>query len=373
MIASPRPESNHAEQASVVFAAGGTGGHLYIGIALARELRRRNPASNSLFIGTRRGLEARILPQEGFRVEFIMSAGLKRVGRWAAVRNFSLIPKSLWQARQLLRRYAPDAVVGVGGYSSGPVVLAAWWLGKRTLIVEPNAYPGLANRWLAPVVDAAALALPEAAPHFGRKAVVTGIPVREEFLRLPRRERRAGELSLLIYGGSQGSRALNAIVCSALPDLRALGPGLRLTHQTGEQALEEVRRAYREAGVAGEVTAFFPRIYEEFGNADLILARAGAGTVAEVTAAGKAAILVPFPGAADDHQTRNARALEKPGAARVIPESEWRPGRLADELRSFMEHPDEIGRMEEAARGLAKPDATHRIADLIERLAAEHR
>jgi UDP-N-acetylglucosamine--N-acetylmuramyl-(pentapeptide) pyrophosphoryl-undecaprenol N-acetylglucosamine transferase len=239
--------------------------------------------------------------------------------------------------------------------------------------VEPNAYPGLANRWLAPVVDAVALALPDAVRHFGKKAVVTGIPVREEFLQLPRRARRAGELSLLIYGGSQGSRALNSIVCSSLPGLKALGPGLRLTHQTGEQALEDVRRAYREAGVEGDVQAFFPRIYEQFGDADLILARAGAGTVAEATAAGKAAIMVPFPGAADDHQTRNARALEERGAARLIPESEWRPGRLADELRSFLEHPDEIGRMEEAARRLARPEATRQIADLIERLGAGNR
>lgn len=356
----------------MVFAGGGTGGHLYIGIALARELQRRNPACELLFIGTRRGLEARIVLQEGFRVAFIESAGLKRVGRWAAVRNFSLIPKSLWQARQLLRGRAPGVVVGVGGYSSGPVVLAAWWLGRPTLVVEPNAYPGLANRWLARVVDCAALALPDAVRHFGKKAVVTGIPVRQEFLQLPRRVRRAGELSLLIYGGSQGSRALNGIVCTALPALRELGTGLRLTHQTGEQFLEKVRRAYQEAGVTGEVAAFFPRIYEQFGNADLILARAGAGTVAEITAAGKAAILVPFPGAADDHQTRNARALEERGAARVIPESQWRPGRLADELRSFLDHADDIGRMEEAARSLARPDATQRIADLIGRLSAGH-
>jgi UDP-N-acetylglucosamine--N-acetylmuramyl-(pentapeptide) pyrophosphoryl-undecaprenol N-acetylglucosamine transferase len=370
MVANLKSATRSRKPASVVFAGGGTGGHLYIGIALARELQRRNPDGDSLFVGTSRGLEARIVPQEGFRVEFIVSAGLKRVGPWAAVRNFSLIPKGLLQARRLLRRYAPDAVVGVGGYSSGPVVLAAWWLGKPTLVVEPNAYPGLANRLLAPVVDVVALALPDAARHFGKKAVVTGIPVRQEFLRLPRRSRRAGELHLLIYGGSQGSRALNSIVCSALPGLKTLGPGLRVTHQTGERAFEEVRRAYREAGVPGDVQAFLPRIYEQFADADLILARSGAGTVAEITAAGKAAILVPFPGAADDHQTRNARALEERGAARLIPENEWKPGRLADELRRFLEHHDEIERMEESARRLARPEATREIADLIEQLSA---
>jgi UDP-N-acetylglucosamine--N-acetylmuramyl-(pentapeptide) pyrophosphoryl-undecaprenol N-acetylglucosamine transferase len=342
---------------------------LYLGVALARELRRRDAGCDFLFVGTRRGLEARIVPREGFRVEFIVSAGLKRVGRMESVRNFLLIPRSLVQARRLIRNFSPDVVVGVGGYSSGPVVLAAWWLGKPTVIIEPNAYPGLANRLLARVVDRVALALPDAGRYFGAKSRVTGIPVREEFLQLPRRTRRAGELSLLIYGGSQGSRALNAIVCAALPDLKQLGPELRLTHQTGEQALEDVRRAYAEAGVAGRVEAFFPRLYEQFADADIILARAGAGTVAEITAAGKAAILVPFPGAADDHQTGNARALEQQGAARMIPESEWQRGRLARELAHFMACPGELDHMEEAARRLARPEATRSIADMVTQLA----
>jgi len=352
-----------------MFAGGGTGGHLYLGIALARELERRDPARDFVFVGTRRGLEARIVPQEGFRVEFIVSAGLKRVGAVTAVRNFLLIPSSLLQSRRLIRSYSPAAVVGVGGYSSGPVVLAAWWLGKPTLIVEPNAYPGLANRLLAPVVNRVALALPEAVRFFGKKAAVTGIPVRAEFQEMPRRQHRAGQLSLLIYGGSQGSRPLNRIVCADLAELRNLSPGLRLTHQTGERELEPVRSAYRDAGVEGEVKAFFPHIYRQFAEADLILSRAGASTVAEVTASGKAALLVPFRGAADDHQTRNARALQERGAARLIPEIEWKPGRLAAELRHYLDHPEEIEKMEEGARRLARPEATRRISDLIEELA----
>jgi UDP-N-acetylglucosamine--N-acetylmuramyl-(pentapeptide) pyrophosphoryl-undecaprenol N-acetylglucosamine transferase len=354
----------------VMIAGGGTGGHLYIGIALAHELQRRDTARDFLFVGTRRGLEARIVPHEGFRVEFIVSAGLKKMGLLTSVRNSLLIPQSLLQARRIIRTFAPGVVVGVGGYSSGPVVLAAWWLGKPTLIMEPNAYPGLANRLLAPVVDRVALALPDAGRYFGKKGTITGIPVREEFQRIRKRVPRAGDFSLLIYGGSQGSRALNSIVCAALPELRKLGTGVHLVHQTGEKELEEVRRAYRAAGVEGDVQAFFPSIYQQFENADLILARAGASTVAEVTAAAKAAVLVPFPGAADDHQTRNARALEQHGAAKMIPESEWRPGLLGRELRHFMEHPEEISHMETAARRLAKPEATIRIADLIEQLAA---
>jgi UDP-N-acetylglucosamine--N-acetylmuramyl-(pentapeptide) pyrophosphoryl-undecaprenol N-acetylglucosamine transferase len=353
---------------------GGTGGHVYLGIALARELQQRNPACDVLFVGTRRGLEARIVPREGFRVEFIQSAGLKRLGTLAAARNFLLIPRSLWQARRLIRAFDPEIVVGVGGYSSGPVVLAGWWMGRPTLVLEPNAYPGLANRLLAPVIDGAALALPDAGRYFGKKAVVTGIPVRGEFRDLPRRDRSTvGGLNVLIYGGSQGSRALNGIVCAALKDLKELGPGLRLVHQTGERFLEEVRQAYREAGVEGEVAAFFPQIYRQFADADLILSRAGASTVAEVTTAGKAAVLVPFPGAADDHQTRNARALEMHGAAKMIPEGEWRPGRLARELRHFLDHPEEIRRMEDAARSLARPAAAQRITDMIAQLAGGRR
>ena len=353
----------------VVFAGGGTGGHVYLGISLARELLRRDPAHEVLFIGTAHGLESKIVPGEGFRLEHITSRGLKRVGALDLMRNLLLVPRSLLQSRRLLARFTPRVVVGVGGYSSGPVVLAAWWAGIPTLIVEPNAYPGLTNRWLARVVDRAAVAMPEAAGSFRGRASVTGIPVRREFLQVPRRQRNGAGFEVLIYGGSQGSHALNTIVCAALVDLKRLSPALHLTHQTGEREFEAVRSAYEAAGVRADVRPFLPRIYEEFAGADLIIARAGAGTVAEITAAGRAAILVPFPGAADDHQTRNAQALERAGAARMVRESEWKPGQLAVEISRFMEHPGELTRMEEASRRLAKPDAAVQIADLIESLA----
>jgi len=348
----------------VMIAGGGTGGHLYMGIALARELLRRRPECDFLFVGTRRGLESRIVPREGFRLEYIVSAGLKGMGAFDLVRNLSLVPRSLWQSRRVVRSYNPDVVVGVGGYSSGPVLLAAWLLRKPTVILEPNAYPGLTNRLLARTVDLVAVAMPEAAPHLRGKAMVTGMPVRPEFNQLP--PRPAGQnFTVLIYGGSQGSHALNMIVCAALRDLKALTPKPSLIHQTGQRDLEMVKRAYEEAGVEGDVRPFLPCIYEEFGRANLILSRAGASTVAEIAAAGRAAILVPFPGAADDHQTQNARALEKLGAARMISEKDWAAGRLAREFRHFMQHPEEITRMEEAARKAAKPDAAEKIADLV--------
>jgi UDP-N-acetylglucosamine--N-acetylmuramyl-(pentapeptide) pyrophosphoryl-undecaprenol N-acetylglucosamine transferase len=331
---------------------------------LARELLRRDPANDFLFVGTRTGLESRIVLREGFRLEFIVSAGLKRMGLLTQLRNVLLIPNSLLQSRRLVKSYRPNVVVGVGGYSSGPVVLAASRLGCPTLIIEPNAYPGITNRWLAPFVDRAALALPEARRYFGKKGVVTGIPVRDEFHRVPPRARRE-PFTVLIYGGSQGSHALNEIVCGSLAELKSAEGRLRLIHQTGEKEFEQVQAAYRAAGVDGDVRSFLPGIYEEFAVADLIISRAGAGTVAELTAAGKAAILVPFPGAADDHQTRNALALEQCGAAKMIAQRDWQPGRLLREIRYFMEHREDLERMEYAAKAMAKPEAAAKIADMV--------
>ena len=373
MDAARSAEAEDMEAIRVMIAGGGTGGHLYMGIALARELQRRHPGHEAVFVGTRRGLEARIVPGEGFRLETISSAGLKGMGALRAARNSMIIPRSLWQSRRLIRRCAPHVVVGVGGYASGPVVLAAWWLGCPTMIIEPNAYPGLANRWLARVIDRAALAFPDRGKYFGSKAEVTGIPVRNEFFALPPREHEPGRLRLLVYGGSQGSRALNRIVCEALPSLRDIGPSVNIVHQTGEKQLEAVRRAYEDAGVRGDVRPFLTRIFEEFARADLIVSRAGASTLAEITAAGRAAILVPFPGATDDHQVRNALSLEQQGAARMIREQEWDPGRLGREIRRYLVHPEEIAGMEEAARRLARPGATVRIADIVEELAGRTR
>jgi len=349
----------------VMFAGGGTGGHLYIGIALAHELRRRDATCEFVFVGTRDRLESRIVPQEGFELEFIVSAGLKGMGKLKLLRNLALVPRSLWQSRRVARNCDPDVVVGVGGYSSGPVVLGAWWMGIPTLIVEPNAYPGLTNRLLSRVVDRVALAMPVRGKHLGRRGLVTGIPVREEFMHVSTTGRRPGHLRALVFGGSQGSRLLNSVVCGALPQLKELGDSLHLTHQTGEKDLESVRRAYADAGIPGDVRAFLPRIYREMARADLVVCRAGAGTIAELTTAGKAAILVPFARAADDHQTENARTLEQQGAAKMIPEVDLNPRRIVEEFRYFADHHEVIARMEKASRKLAKPAAARRIADLI--------
>jgi UDP-N-acetylglucosamine--N-acetylmuramyl-(pentapeptide) pyrophosphoryl-undecaprenol N-acetylglucosamine transferase len=245
------------------------------------------------------------------------------------------------------------------------VVLAAWWQGIPTMIIEPNAFPGLANRILARVVDRAALAMQDQGGYFGRKGTVTGIPVREEFSQVITTDRPAGTLRVLVFGGSQGSRLLNSAVCGCLPDLAGLEASIHLIHQTGTKDLESVQRAYHDAQVAGDVRAFLPKIYRQMAQADLVVCRAGAGTIAEITTAGKAAILVPFARAADDHQTENARVLEQAGAATLIPESELTPRRLVEEFQYFAENHEVIARMEKAAKKLAKPAAARRIADLI--------
>jgi UDP-N-acetylglucosamine--N-acetylmuramyl-(pentapeptide) pyrophosphoryl-undecaprenol N-acetylglucosamine transferase len=345
---------------------------VYLGIAVARELHRRDPSCDILFVGTHRGLEARIVPREGFEIAFIESAGLKGMGTAKLLHNLALLPRSLRQSRRVLRRHAPDVVVGVGGYASGPVVFVAWLQHRRTLVIEPNAYPGMTNRWLTQVIDRAALALPDSGNHFGTKGVVTGIPVRAEFSAIPDKKRE-DTFTVVVYGGSQGSHALNTTVCGALPQLHKLGPALRLIHQTGEKEHAAVKRAHEEAGMQSEVRPFLPAIFEELARADLVISRAGAGTAAELAAAGRPAILVPFPGATDDHQTRNALALQQHGAARMIPEAEWTPGRMCSEIRYFMEHQEQLERMRKAARALAKPDAAATIADMVVSLARSSR
>ncbi len=355
----------------VIFAGGGTGGHVFLGIAIARELLRRDPGCDIRFVGTRRGLESKIVPREGFPIEYIESAGLKGMSIGKFSKNLLLVPKSLVQSWKVLAGTVPDVVVGVGGYASGPLLLAAWGQRRRTLIIEPNAYPGLTNRWLARIVDRAALALPDIGGYFGPKGVVTGIPVRQEFGQIMRHERSA-IFTVLIYGGSQGSHALNSTVCGALPQL-SKDPRLFLIHQTGEAEYQAVKKAHESAGMNSDVRAFLPAIYDEFGRADLIISRAGAGTVAELTASGKPAILIPFPGAADDHQTKNALALQQHGAAKMIPESDWTPARLCGEIGFFIEHPEELDRMARASRALAKPEATRTITDLVVGLARQGR
>lgn len=348
----------------VIIAAGGTGGHIFPGVAMAREFKRRDPATEILFVGTARGLESKIVPREGFDLQLIKVGALKGVSLFERTKSTFGLPVSTAAALRILRRFKPDVVIGVGGYSSGPTLLMAALLRIPTMIVEPNAMPGFTNRVLSRFVDAAALSFEDARKYFRRRVVVTGNPVRLDFATLPRKTRDS-KLRVLIFGGSQGARAINEAMTGALTLLASRRDRLEITHQTGERDFEKVRNAYIEAGFDDAVVqAFIHDMANQFASADVLICRSGATTAAEVAAAGKAAIFVPFPFATDDHQRKNAEAFVNAGAGRMILQMDLTPARLAGELERLIEHPEEIDRMEEASRRLGRGDSTERAVDL---------
>ncbi len=352
----------------LMIAAGGTGGHIYPGIAVAKEIVRRDASSEILFVGTARGLETKIVPDNGFQLSLIDSVGLKSVGIKGFLKGLAVLPKSFLEARQIIRQFRPHVVVGAGGYVSGPVLLMAAIMGVPTLVMDSNALPGFTNRRLAMFVDKAALTFEEAVPYFGKKGVVTGNPVRQEFFDVPLKE-RSEEFHVLIFGGSQGARAINIAMMGALEILSPLAGRLTMTHQTGESDLDKIRHAYSESAFSdADVRPFISNMFVEFGKADLVICRAGATTCAELSASGKASLMIPLPTAADDHQRKNAEALARAGAARVILQSELSPARLAREISELMESPDAITEMQSAAKALGRADAAEKTADMIEDL-----
>ena len=354
----------------VLIAAGGTGGHVYPGIAVAQEIKRRDANSEVRFVGTARGLETRLVPQAGFELSLIDSAGLKNVSVVARMKGLAILPKSFVSARRVIREFGPDVVIGAGGYVSGPVVLMASLLRRPTLVMESNALPGWTNRVLARFVDRAAVSFEQALPYFRGKAVVTGNPVRREFFEIPKKRREPGELSLLVFGGSQGAHAINEAMIAALAGFKKLPATLKIKHQTGAADFEKVSAAYAAAGWSeqAEVRSYIDNMMSDFAQADLVICRAGATTTAELIAAGKASIMIPFPYAADDHQRKNAEALQAAGAARMIVQQELSGERLVKEIGELVLDPSRIDRMEEASRGLARGDAAAAAVDLIERL-----
>ena len=354
----------------VLMVAGGTGGHIFPALAVAEELKRRcgqgeGRAYEILFLGTGRGLEDRVVPAAGFSLRKISGAGLKGIGGWKRVRNLLILPRSVYQTTRVLLDFRPHVVVGLGGYIAGPAMLIAALLNIPTVLIEPNAVPGFTNRVLAPVVRAAAVAFAETANSYGSKARVTGNPIRSAFLRIPRRERRP-QSTLLVLGGSLGARAINDCVVACL-DMFSAGASLpRFIHQSGEADYNKVRQAYQAKGVPAEVYAFIEDVPAALAQADLVISRAGGNAVAELTAAGKACLLIPFPGAADQHQLANARAVWRAGAARVIEQKDLSPQKLFAEIQGLVDRPEEIEKLERAARAFARPGAAAEIAALIE-------
>ncbi|MGH9824097.1 MAG: undecaprenyldiphospho-muramoylpentapeptide beta-N-acetylglucosaminyltransferase [Blastocatellia bacterium] len=347
-----------------IIAAGGTGGHIFPGVAIAREILRRDADAGILFVGTPRGLESKIIPREGFKLEMIRIVALKSVSVFERIKSLARLPLSFVRALGIIRRFKPDVVIGIGGYASGPILLVAAIRRVPTLVVEPNALPGFTNRVLARFVDAAAVTFEESLKYFRGRGVVTGNPIRSDFGSIAKKERTA-QLHVLVFGGSQGAHAINRALVDALPLLGAKMEQLVITHQTGERDYEMVKSAYRNSGFEeADVRPFINDMSNQFEKADLLICRSGATTAAEVAAAGKAAIFIPFPLAADDHQRKNAEAFERVGAGRMIVQKELTPERLAKELIDIINHPEQIDSMELASRGLAHPDAAERTVDL---------
>jgi UDP-N-acetylglucosamine--N-acetylmuramyl-(pentapeptide) pyrophosphoryl-undecaprenol N-acetylglucosamine transferase len=353
----------------ILIAGGGTGGHIIPALAIADELRTRHNAE-LLFVGTARGLESRLVPQAGYPLDLIRVGQFNHVSLGTRLRTLVDLPLGFWQCVRLLHHFRPAVVIGVGGYASGPVMGAAILLRIPTLAFEPNAVPGLANRLVGAWVDAAAVNFQPAAHHFHR-AHLTGIPVRADFFHLPARP-AGSPPHLLVFGGSQGARVLNSLMPKIAASLLTRLPGLTILHQAGARHADATLAAYQASGAPPErwqVAAFLDDMPRRFADADLVLCRSGASTVAELAAAGKPAVLVPFPQAADDHQRRNAEVMVQAAAARVLLEPDLTPEQLQGTLVDLLGDPNRLRTMAGNARSLAHPDAAQKIASMAMALA----
>ncbi|MFY9681240.1 MAG: undecaprenyldiphospho-muramoylpentapeptide beta-N-acetylglucosaminyltransferase [Candidatus Sulfotelmatobacter sp.] len=352
-----------------ILAGGGTGGHVIPALAIANELKKHY-AAEVLFVGTARGIENRLVPAAGYPLRLVRVGQLKNVSLATRAKTVFDLPRAVWDAGRMLNEFAPDVVIGVGGYASGPAMLAAVVKHIPTLAFEPNVVPGFANRVVARFVSGAAVHFEETAKYF-RHAEVTGVPVRQAFFEIP--AKRGGVPTLLVFGGSQGAHAINEAMSRCLPELQRQAPGIHIMHQTGERDYNDALVAYQSfsgaAGESAEVFKFIEDMPAAFARADLVVCRSGASTVAEITAAGKPAIFVPFPRAADDHQRVNAEALARVGAAVVVEELKLEGVWLAETIAALLGDPRRLQAMSVAARGLAHPDAARDIAAMAARVA----
>jgi UDP-N-acetylglucosamine--N-acetylmuramyl-(pentapeptide) pyrophosphoryl-undecaprenol N-acetylglucosamine transferase len=344
---------------------------LFPGIAVAEEFLKRDPQSSVIFIGTKRGIEHRLLGALGYTLKEIDVEGLKGRGVAALVKGLYAIPNSMLQSRRILSEFRPDVVIGVGGYASGPAVMAAWMMGIPTAIAEQNALAGNTNRILGKFVDKVFLTYDQSKRQFAAaKILVTGNPVRAAFAAgLDRPEEKKTGRQVLIFGGSQGAAAINKTVVAMLPLWRKVKDRIRIVHQTGERDLEMVKKAYAGQGIAADVRAFIVDMVSAYTAADLMVCRAGATSLAEITAAGKASILIPFPFAADDHQTLNAQAMVEAGAAAMIRESDLTAEKLFTMVEGLLADEQKLKDMEKQSRALSRLDAAARIVDACMQLA----
>ena len=355
------------EGKAFLMVGGGTGGHVIPALAVARELRDRGHLP--FFVGTRSGFEARLVPESGFPIEWIRIGGFNRVGILRRLETLAQLPFSIAKVHRMIGRKRPAAVFSMGGYVAGPVMLAAWLRRVPMILMEPNAMPGLTARLSAGLVRKALVSFDEAAQFFRGKAELVGLPVRAEFFAVPPKLRE-GVLTVLITGGSRGSRTLNNASRDSWELFQKAGFAIRILHQAGREAAEELGRQFAAANLDGEVVPFLEDMPSAFARADIVVSRSGAGAVSELAAAGKPSILCPFPFASDDHQLRNAEAMVRAGAARLVPDREMTGQRLYDEICALGGDTAALARMGQAARLLARPGAAGRAADLLEQIGA---
>jgi UDP-N-acetylglucosamine--N-acetylmuramyl-(pentapeptide) pyrophosphoryl-undecaprenol N-acetylglucosamine transferase len=351
----------------IVIAGGGTGGHLFPGIAIAQEFMNKNSHNRVLFVSTGKPFEISVLAESGFSHNRIASEGIKGRKRWQQAMAVFKLPVGILTSVGILWNFKPDLIIGVGGYSAGPVVVGAWLMRKKIVLQEQNLLPGITNRMLAPLADRIYISFQKTADYFkSKKTRFFGNPVRKEIYQSDEQavpEDRTGKpFTVLIVGGSQGAHSINMAVMDAMSCI-ADKQGIRFIHQTGSRDAAVVEDAYRKTSVSGRVQAFFMDMASQFRQADLVICRAGATTVAEITAMGKAAVYIPFPHAADNHQVLNARDLEAAGAAEMILEENLTGAYLAERIDHYRAHPDAIDRMAAAAKAYGKPDAAANIVN----------
>ncbi|MBS0154740.1 MAG: undecaprenyldiphospho-muramoylpentapeptide beta-N-acetylglucosaminyltransferase [Nitrospira sp.] len=350
---------------TIVVAAGGTGGHLYPAIALVREFLSRDPSTKILFVGTTRGIESRVLGHEGFELVLIAARPVMGKGLLDVLRAVLSVPVGIWESWRLLEQRQADLVIGVGGYTSPAVLVAAALRGIPRVILEPNAYPGLANKVVGPLAQRIFLAFESASMFFERQKVqVVGMPIRQEFLEQEQGSQKPIKRNgrhLLVFGGSQGAKAINSAVLEGLPLLNSRVPTLTITHQTGEGDYERVREGYRASGIAATVVPFLYDMPAVLRTADVVVARAGAMTIAELTACGKPAILIPLPTAIYDHQMKNARAMEAAGGAVVLPQADLTGVTLSERVDAIVSDPQRWERMHQGSLAMRRIDAGERI------------
>ena len=352
----------------LLIAGGGTGGHVFPAMAIAREWLSRGSEREVVLVGTKRGIEMKLVPQAGLPLETLRVAGLKGKGGGTLLKNLFKLAPAMLDAARVFKKHKPVAAFGVGGYAAGPMLLTTWMRGIPNVIFEPNAEPGFTNKSLARISKRIATGYEISARTWGAKAVVTGCPVRPEFLTIAQRMPQK-PLRVLITGGSQGALPVNRAFVDAMNFLATRKNEISIVHQTGERDYDAVRTAYARHEILAEVVPFLSNMPERFEWADIIVCRAGAITAAEVAAAGRAAIFIPFGRATDSHQVRNAQEMAKQGAGRVITEAELTGERLSKEIFALLDSPQQIERMSMAARSLSWPNAARDIVNLIEQAA----